>query len=281
MCLSDECGPQDRRAFLMTALAAGLVPQGLLAAGPPGRESGDMEFPSPVGAVRGYLARPSGRGRHPAVLVAHGVVGLPDWVRAVADELAASGFAALAVSRFSRDSAVTAERLRQEGRTSRYLTETAFLEQQQELLGAIAFLRQRRFVRPDRIGAVGFCGGGIQAVRLSLAVPTLRAVVSFYGPPALPPQYKHPTDPIRDLVALGSTLRTPLQIHYGTADYAVPAEAVDRLAAEVRTAGTAVEVHAYEGATHAFYDSRDPPPNLAAAKLAHDRYLRFLHARLG
>jgi carboxymethylenebutenolidase len=280
MCLSDECGPQGRRAFLAAALAASLVPQGLLAAGRAEAESGDVQFSTSVGPVRGYLASPSAGGRHPAVLVAHGVVGLPDWVRAVADELAASGFAALAVSRFSRDPDVTADRLRQEGRTSRHLTETSFLEQQQELLGAIAFLRSRRFVRPGRIAAVGFCGGGIQAVRLSLAAPALRAVVSFYGPPALPPQYKHPTDPIRDLTEIAGKVRTPLQIHYGTADYAVPGEAVDRLAAGVRAAGTPVEVHAYEGATHAFYDSRTPPPNEAAAGLARDRYLKFLHARL-
>jgi carboxymethylenebutenolidase len=280
MCLSDECGPQDRRAFLATALAASLVPQGLLAAGPKRGDSGDIEFPSPVGAVRGYLARPRARGRRPAVVVAHGVVGLPDWVRGVAGELAANGFVALAVSRFSRDASVTAESLRKEGRTSRYLTEASFLEQQQELLGAVSFLRERRFVRPDRIAAVGFCGGGIQAVRLSLAVPTLRAVVSFYGPPALPAQYKHPTDPIRDLVEIGSKVRTPLQIHYGTADYAVPAEAVERLAAQVRAAGTPVEVYAHPSATHAFYDNRDRMPNEAAATVAHDLYLQFLHSRL-
>lgn len=281
MCLSDECGPQDRRAFLATALAAGLVPQALLAAPARRGGSGEVEFPSPVGSVRGYLARPRGRGRHPAVVVAHGVVGLPDWVRAIADELAASGFAALAMSRFSRDPSVTAERLRQEGRTSRYLTEAAFLEQQKELLGALAFLRHSRFVRRDRIGAVGFCGGGIQAVRLSLADPALRAVVSFYGPPDLPAQYRHPDQPIGNLVDIASQVRTPLQIHYGTADYAVPAEAVDRLAAAMRSAGTPVEVHAYEGATHAFYDRRDSPANDAAAKLARDRYLRFLRERLG
>lgn len=58
-------------------------------------------------------------------------------------------------------------------------------------------------------------------------------------------------------------------------------EDVERLAGEVRASGTLVEVFAYEGATHAFYDSREPAPNQAAARLAHDRYLQFLRARLG
>jgi carboxymethylenebutenolidase len=281
MCLFDECGNSDRRGFLKAALAAGLVSQGgwAQAAAPGGGE--EVQVPTPVGPVRAYLARPAGRGRRPAVLVMHGVLGLPDWVRAVADELAASGFVALAISRFSRHPDVTEQALRSEGRESRYLTEQFFLESQGELLGAIVYLRQLPGVRRDRIGAVGFCGGGIQAVRLAIAVPALRAVVSFYGPPDLPQQYRHPTDPIRQLVDLGGQVRVPLQIHYGTADYAVRAADVDRLAAEVRGAGTPVEVHAYEGATHAFYDSRDREPNRIAAGLAHDRYLQFLHARLG
>ena len=281
MCLFDECGKSGRRAFLKAALAAGLAPQAVWGAQTVLRQSVEIDVPSAVGNVRAYLARPPGRGRHPAVLVLHGALGLPGWTRAVADELAAAGFGALVVSRFSRFPEVTDEQLRREGRASRYLTEHFFLEAQQEALGAIAYVRRLSFVRHDRIGAVGFCGGGIQAVRLSLAEPALRAVVSFYGPPALPPQYRHPTDPIHDLVEIGGQVRVPLQIHYGTADYAVRAADVERLAGALRAAGTPVEVHSYDGATHAFYDSREPAPNQAAARLAHDRYMQFLHARLG
>ncbi|MFL6844953.1 MAG: dienelactone hydrolase family protein [Allosphingosinicella sp.] len=152
---------------------------------------------------------------------------------------------------------------------------------QKESLGAVAYLRHSSAVSRGPIGIVGFCGGGIKAVRLALSAPAIGAVVSFYGPPALPAQYKHPTDPIVDLLDVGARLRTPLQIHYGTADYAVRGADVERLADEVRSAGTPVEVHAYEGATHAFYDRRELPANAAAARAAHDLYLRFLHERLG
>jgi carboxymethylenebutenolidase len=207
---------------------------------------------------------------------------LPAWVRAVADELAGAGFAALAVSRFSRTPGMTEEQLRADGQGPRhYLTETYFLEVQKELLGGIDYLRNSPAVRRGPIGAVGFCGGGIQAVRLSLATPAIGAIVSFYGPPALPAQYKHPTDPIVDLVDIGTRVRAPVQIHYGTSDYAVKAAEVERFAGELRGAGTPVEVHDYEGATHAFYEHREQPANAAAARAAHDFYLRFLNERLG
>jgi dienelactone hydrolase len=125
---------------------------------------------------------------------------------------------------------------------------------------------------------MGFCGGGIQAVRLSLRVP-LGAVIAFYAPAELPAQYKHPTDPIVDLMLLGTRVKTPLQMHYGTDDYAVKAEGVEKLAALVRQAGTEVEVYSYEGALHGFYQT-PRPSDAAAVSLARDRSLRFLHEHL-
>ena len=281
MCQSDECGP-DRREFMAGAIATGavaLMPSAALAADA-GRQ---INVPTPLGPIAAYLAAPAGRGRHPAVVIMHGQLGLPDFTRRVADELAAAGFVALALSRFSRTPEVTDAVLREDGRGARlFLTEAHFQEEMREVLGAIAWLRGQRRVRRGPIGAVGFCGGGIRAVRLSLATPGIGAVVSFYGPPALPPQYKNPTDPIVDLVDIAGRVRTPVQVHYGTSDYAVPAAAVDRFAVGVRGAGTPVEVYAYEGATHGFYDSANASPaNSAAAGVARGRYLAFLRARLG
>lgn len=286
MCAFDECGKPGRRGFL--AMAAGGVVSfaagdALAAEAPPTPPVGaETHFPSPVGEVRAYLATPRARGRHPAVLVLHAQLALPDWARAAADELAGAGFVALALFGFSRSIGLTEEQLRADGRGPRhFLSESYFREGQQELVGAVDFLQRSPLVRRGPIGAVGFCGGGIRAVRFAIASPAIGAVVSFYGPPALPAQYTNAADPMPDLLDIGGQLRTPLQIHYGTADYVVHAADVARLADEVRASGTPVEIYAYEGATHAFYRSADPPANAAATAAAGERYLRFLHARLG
>src|SRR5439155_23742467 len=98
---------------------------------------------------------------------------------------------------------------------------------------------------------------GVTVVRRSLRTSDLGAIGSFYGPPALSPTYKN-ADPLVPLVDIGTRVHTALQIHYGTADYIVKGPDVDRFAAEVRSAGTEVEVYPYEGATHAFYDRTNP-----------------------
>ena len=282
MCHFDECGKAaGRREFMAGAIAAGaavLIPSAVSAAG----AGGEIRVPTQVGPIAAYLAAPAARGRHPAVLVMHGQLGVPDWTRRVADELAGAGFVALVASRFSRTPEVTDAVLREDGRgPRRFLTEAHFQEELQEVLGAADYLRALGTVRRGPIGAVGFCGGGIRAVRFSLATFDVGAVVSFYGPPALPAQYKHPTDPIVDLVDIADRVSAPLQIHYGTSDYAVPAEAVERFAGAVRRAGTPVETYAYEGATHGFYDAANAnPANDAAAAAARGRYLAFLRDRL-
>ena len=283
MCQYDECGTDaGRRAFLKHGLALGAV--GLAgsaaaaleaAAGTAGEE---IVFPSPVGPVRGYLALPAGTRRQPAVVLLHGEIGLPLAHRQTADELAGAGFVALAVQRFSRTPDLTAEQIAADGRGARhYVSESFFRESQEEARGAVAHLLAHPRVRRGRIGAIGFCGGGIQAVRLALAVPALRAIVSFYGPPLLPPQYRNPTDPIVNLVDIADRIRRPLQVHYGTRDYAVRAEDVDRLVSAARGAGAHAEAYAYDGATHGFYDRTNRAAfNPAAASLARGRYLDFL-----
>lgn len=284
MCVYDECARPGRRGFLILAAAgvAGLAAGEARTTTTPAAGGGEVDFPTPVGAVRAYLAAPRGRGRHPAVLVLHAQLGLPDWARAAADELAEAGFVALAPFGFSRSPGLTEEQLRADGRGPRhFLSESYFREGQQELLGAVGYLHRLPAVRRGPIGAVGFCGGGIRAVRFALASPAIGAIVSFYGPPALPDQYRNMSDPMPNLLDIGARLRTPLQIHYGTADYVVHAADVTRLADEVRAAGTPVEVFAYEGATHAFYRSGEPAANAAATGAARPRYLAFLHARLG
>jgi len=284
MCTFDECGDAARRSFLSRGLAATVAAMvGIRAHAARKRiESAEVTFPTSVGQVRGYLATPTGRNRHPGIVLAHGEFGLPRTHRETADELAGAGFVALAVQRFSRNPGMTWQDLQADDHgEGRYRSESFAREELEETRGALDWLSRSERVHASRLGAVGFCGGGIRAIRLAASEARIRGVVAFYPPPSIPPQYKNARDPAPDLLELATLSGCPLQVHFGSDDYVVKKADVDSLIARARTSGARAESFEYAGAGHAFYDRTDASAyRMQAAATARKRYLDFLRESL-
>jgi len=127
-----------------------------------------------------WWARPLEGPLRGAVLVLPEVFGVNAWVRSVADRLASQGFAALAISTFSR----TAPDLElgydgpglELGRQHRDQVTAAQLLA--DGAAAAAWLQQRHGVKG--VGCVGFCFGGHLAL-LAATLPALRVTCDFYG----------------------------------------------------------------------------------------------------
>jgi carboxymethylenebutenolidase len=284
MCTTDECRGAGRRSFLARGLiAAAAALAGIRAHAARMRvESRELSIPTRVGSVRGYLALPAARGRVPAVVLAHGEFGLPQTHRETADELADAGFAALAVQRFSRIPGMTWQDLQADDRgKGHFRSETFAREEIEESRAALDWLGQFDRVDAGRPGIVGFCGGGIRAIRLAASDSRVRAVAAFYPPPLIPAQYKNADDPAPDLLELFTLPRCRLQIHFGTDDYIIKGTDIESLAARLRQSGAQVEVYEYAGAGHAFLDRTDASAYRAqAAGTARVRYLKFLRESL-
>jgi carboxymethylenebutenolidase len=284
MCTSDECSNADRRSFLARGLAAGAAAlAGVRAHAARLRiESRQVSFPTSVGPVRGYLAMPTGRRRSPGIVLTHGEFGLPQTHRETADELASSGFAALAIERFSRIPGMTWQDLQADDRgAGQYRSETFAREEIEESRAALEWLGHLKHVDATQLGVVGFCGGGIRAIRLAALDTRIRAVSAFYPPPRIPSQYKNAGDPSPDLLELSTLPGCRLQIHFGSDDYIVKAPDIESLASRMRESGAQVEVHEYAAAGHAFYDRTDASAyRPQAAATARTRYLHFLRKAL-
>src|SRR4030066_1546190 len=96
-------------AFLVATLPAGAAGHGATAI-PPGEAGAkaaletsprhhewvDIAVPGREGKGSAFVAYPERKDKAPVVIVIHEVYGLTDWVRAVADRLAADGFLAIA-----------------------------------------------------------------------------------------------------------------------------------------------------------------------------------------
>lgn len=215
----------------------------------------------PEGKYSGYLARPSGDGPFPAIIVIHEWWGLNDNIRNEAAKLAEAGYVALAVDLFGKSTTDPKQAMGMvQGLDQKAATA--------ELLAAVAYLRSQPFVKPDRVGSMGWCFGGGQSLNLAINDPKLAAAVIYYG------------KPITDLKILGSIHAAILGI-WGEADESIPMSLVHEFDKALTEAKIEHEFHSYPGAGHAFANpsggSRYKPN---AAKDAWEKSLVFLAKHL-
>ena len=187
----------------------------------------------------GYLAHDGARDRRrPAVLVFHQWSGCSDFERSKADWLAGLGYAALAVDMYGKGR--RGSNPQENGALMTPLVEDrGLLRRRAE--AAIRHLKSLPMVDTDRIGAIGFCFGGLCVLDLARAnAPGLRAAVAFHAlfmPPALGAQ-----PPIKAKV---------LALH-GYDDPMATPEAMVGLANEMTAAKADWQVVAYGATGHAF-----------------------------
>ena len=293
-CIEDENVDTERRSFLTGATVAAVsTALGIRALGqqqpqPPtgaltDREviQGEVSFKNGRDTIGGYLARPRKSGRYRAVVVLHGNLFLPEDHRYTAAQLAQAGFVGLAVRRFSRTPDLTiAELNRSDREDQRYLGNTFVEQELGDARAAIDYLKSEPCVREKTVGMVGFCGGGYESLLLSSRSKDIGAVVAFYAPPIMLPQYQNRNDPKPNLMDIVDKLKAPIQGHYGTADAAIPVEDVRRFEQALTKKKTLSEIFYYEGAGHAFCDYTRRSYNSEAATLAKERMIQFLKRQL-
>ena len=94
-------GSADAQSPGTTPPASAATAQARLAASPRHGEWVTVKT-SATDSVRAYLVYPERRGKAPVVVVIHEIFGLSNWVRSVADQLAADGFVAIAPDLLTR-----------------------------------------------------------------------------------------------------------------------------------------------------------------------------------
>ncbi len=228
----------------------------------PRLETERVTFQGASGPVAGYLARPRGDAKAPAVIVVHENRGLNPHIEDVARRVAAAGFVALAPDLLSplggtpKDEDKARDMIRQldAGKTVGNLeAATAWLAKRPRATG--------------KVGAMGFCWGGGVVNQLAVAEPDLDAAVVFYGASPKPEQVPG--------------IKAPLLLHYAGLDQRIN-ETVPAYEQALKRAGKDYTVYMYEGVNHAFHnDMGGARYDEAAAKLAWRRTIDFLKQKLG
>jgi len=226
-----------------------------------------IDVPTPAGAFPAFLARPTGQGAAPAVLVIMEAFGLNAHIKDVARRLAAEGYVALAPDLYWRGG---------KGRTVRYdqLPEAIALMQSlkddevvADVAGAIAYLERQPFVRGDRIGITGFCMGGRVTFLVACELADkIKAAAPFYGG-GIP-------------IERTAKLKAPLLAFFGEDDPFIPLDTVEQLKAELARHRKDAEVVVYPKAPHGFFCNERDSYRPEAARDAWERLRTFLATHL-
>jgi carboxymethylenebutenolidase len=280
MCLGDDCNNEkgtDRRGFLTGAAAfVGLAALEGGAQSLPTKEQivtrvldnpkiqhGKVVFKhGGKETIDGYLARPKAEGVYPAVIVIAGNVITEEYIPNTCAALAVAGYVGLAPNIFHLlpDNAQTPE--------ERRLANIAHTDADAllDIQSGIDYLRAQPFVKTSGIGVVGFCYGGKLAMMLGARSREIEAVVPFHPGPTTAAEI--------------ARLKSPTQIHSGTADRHVPVAAVREIEKTLKSQGAPTEVFLYEGADHGFLAYTRPYYKPDAAKLAWTRTVEFLQRHI-
>jgi carboxymethylenebutenolidase len=221
-----------------------------------------VTFDSPKGKINGYLARPKSGGKRPTVLVIHENRGLNPHLEDVARRFAVEGFLAYAIDLLSLVGGTPADeqealklhpKMNQDDAVATLVAAVSFLKKHPESTG--------------KVGAVGFCFGGLMVNRLAASSKELDSGVAYYG-------RQVPADQVKNVTA-------SLMLHYAEKDDAVNAGIKDYEAA-LKANNKKYVLHMYPGTQHAFNNDLGAARyNKAAADLAWGRTLAFFKETLG
>lgn len=138
-----------------------------------------IEYQHNNAILEGYLAYdPDIKGRRPAVLIAHAWGGRDEFVMEKANRLAELGYVGFALDMYGK-AILGADTETNSKLMSPFMADRQLL--QDRMLKALNTVKNVELVDRDRIGAMGFCFGGLCALDLARSGADLKAVVSFHG----------------------------------------------------------------------------------------------------
>lgn len=139
--------------------------------------------------VECFVAYPEVKGKAPCVVLIHEIFGLTDWVRLVADELAAHGYLVIApdlLSEAGPKGGGTAE-FGGDDAARKAVGNLAPEQVTSDLHAASAYVKTLPAANSE-LSVAGFCWGGSQSFRFATSESGLKRALVFYGSPPENPE---------------------------------------------------------------------------------------------
>ncbi|MEV4508838.1 dienelactone hydrolase family protein [Dactylosporangium sp. NPDC049525] len=233
--------------------------------------------------IQAYRAVPLGAGPFPGVVVIHHLPGFDESTKEMVRRFAANGYLAICPNLFWREAPGASPD-----------DASAFVRGQggipdEQIIGDVRTAADalRGLTGDDggpahngKVGVIGHCSGGRQALLVATALP-LDAAVDCYGAFALEPPPAASGLKMTSIKDRLGDLSCPVLGLFGDDDKNPAPEEVDRLAAILAEHGKSFERHSYEGAGHGFFAPDRPGYRPQAAVDGWRRIFAFFDQHLG
>lgn len=214
-------------------------------------ETRSVEYRQGNTRLVGYLAFPKDvTGPLPGILVVHEWMGLNDYAKHRADQLAELGYIAFAADIYG-DGKIAANREEAGKLAGSYKNDRPLLRAR--VAAGLATLKAQPGVAGDKIAAIGYCFGGTTVLELARSGADIAGVVSFHGGLDTPT----PQD--------AKNIRAKVLALHGADDPYVPADQVAAFENEMRQAGVDWQLIVYGGAVHGFTNPANGTDNSKGA----------------
>ncbi len=226
-----------------------------------GSKSSTVRFGNGISAVR---ALPKAKGKRPAVILLHERYGIDQHTKDLTAKLARAGFVGFAPDLFSRFTGD--RRALQKGNVRVELRDDEVIE---DLNAAIGYLKRQSAVDGSRMGIVGVCQTGRQALLLGAHRQDISASVVLYGAiggKEWLTNEMRPT-PVSDLIRRSSC---PVLCIFGEADHIISRDDVLKFRGCLEEAKKPYHIRIYRDAPHGWLN--DTMPGRYRKKAAQDAW---------
>jgi dienelactone hydrolase len=219
---------------LTLALLVGCLAQAALAA----IQTRDISYKEGKTELKGTLAWDDAiKGPRPGVLIVHSWMGLTDYEKGRAKQLAELGYTAFAVDVYG--TADTPKDQKEAGVSAGKYKGNRALFRKRVQAGLDVLARQAEADKAN-LAAIGYCFGGTGALELARNGAKLKGVVCFHGGLDSPT----PAD--------GKKIRGKVLVLHGADDFYVPKKDIDAFEQELKAAKVDYQLVFYSGTVHAF-----------------------------
>ena len=227
-----------------------------------------VEFKTESGdTIKAVVVYPEGSGPAPVVVAIHARGGWKPWIQALADQLAADGFLAIAPDMGSGKGPGGSGTDSLDSDAAVKIVYSLTPEEVTERVTAAADYAMALPGAQQRFAVVGFCWGGTTSFAFAGERPDLGAAVVYYG-----------SSPSAEVLA---RIKAPILGLYGGDDARVNVT-IDPADVEMKRLGKPYHFEIYPGAGHGFLSGQGrSEANLAATARAWPRTLQFLNEHLG